>query len=79
MPQAVLQFFAPNRFSHYSQMHPILAQFRIGEQAMKIVEYELKRYRVRKQDLDILKKIAHAQAKGRQLTEDDVMGTSIPR
>jgi uncharacterized membrane protein (DUF106 family) len=41
-------FFA---FSHYSQFHPYLYKNQIGDTTLKMVEYHIKRFDVRREEL----------------------------
>merc|ERR1719191_621688 len=39
-------------FSHFSQFHPILMQHQCGDVTMRVLEYESKRYTVRKEEIE---------------------------
>merc|ERR1719379_1188826 len=39
-------------FSHFSQFHPVLMQHQCGDVTMRVVEYESKRYQVRRQEIE---------------------------
>lgn len=45
-------FFA---FSHYSQFHPLLYQNQIGDTTLKMVDYHIKRFEVRREELSKLR------------------------
>eukprot|EP00297_Palpitomonas_bilix_P002593 CAMPEP_0113875954 /NCGR_PEP_ID=MMETSP0780_2-20120614/5217_1 /TAXON_ID=652834 /ORGANISM="Palpitomonas bilix" /LENGTH=782 /DNA_ID=CAMNT_0000861977 /DNA_START=147 /DNA_END=2495 /DNA_ORIENTATION=+ /assembly_acc=CAM_ASM_000599 len=42
-------------FSSYSEFHPVLFQYKIGDMTMKVIDLEVKRHELRKQDLKKMK------------------------
>uniref|UniRef100_A0A7S1C9Z9 Calcineurin-like phosphoesterase domain-containing protein n=1 Tax=Bicosoecida sp. CB-2014 TaxID=1486930 RepID=A0A7S1C9Z9_9STRA len=59
-------------FSTFSQMHPVLVNFRIGDMCMRVLDLEKKRYTMRIANLEVLTKLAEAQASGNKEEEDRI-------
>jgi hypothetical protein len=56
-------------YSHFSQFHSVLMENQCGDVTMRVVEYESKRYEVRKQEVD--SKIRRLQELGDRASSDD--------
>ena len=56
-------------FSIFSQMHPLIINYRVGNETMRVIEHEMKRHAVRIQELRVLQEIADLQGRGEPVDE----------
>ena len=58
-------------FSNFSQMHPFLLNYQVGNWTMKVIDLEVKRHALRMQEMDKLAAIAQKQAMGEECDPAD--------
>ena len=68
-------------FSHFSQLHGVLTSHRIGNDCMKVIDLEIKRYMLRQRELQTMARIAALQARERPVPNKlwEELGSGIKR